>query len=414
MKKFKQFMYAAFLLCTGMATIVSCGDDDDDPVISYAVSTEQVNLSSEKGASTSFTITFAGAQGQWTISQVPDFVTVSPRSGMGTTTVRVTANDNNSGQSKEGIIKIDVTGQQSTMVRVVQRNLSCYVEPSNILRMSDGLAFNWTFSPSVKYFYWATYEQSTYNKMSESEILSDIVTGDMDDRNEPDNTDFACNYDLTPNTKYVVITIAYAENDQRGSIVATPLTTTSATNQPEAEISDVAYYTSSSNSNYYYGWNIKKNTYCSQYYTYAAASPEDFWAHYMIENNGKLLVAWALKNEIKKDGTDHSTSINNGYSWLPFDNGRDKMYAPKVEGGVTSDFRAFRNTDKYLMILTWGTNSSGEYSGVLNAVWYNNLDGSDTNARNAVMLNAGNSSKNTGVIKKMKANIKDFNFTRLN
>lgn len=398
----------------GVSFFVSCSSSDG-PSIEYTISPSEIVLTSEKGASSSFVIDFSEAAGNWSINQVPEFVTVYPQSGNGSGTVRVTAVDNNnSKQPYEGIITLNVDGAKvkSQNIRVVQHNLTdCYAEPINVLQMCDGIAFNWDIGRNTKYYYWGCYEQSAYNKMSESEILKRIVTGNISDRVLPDNDDFACTYDLDANKQYVVITVSFAEGDRQGDIVVTPITTKPSTNQPEATISDVSYYTDKSN-NYYYGWTVKKNTYCSQYYTYAAASPELFWAYSRLSEGTGVMVAWALRTEILKDGQDHSTNINNGYTWLPFDNGRDKLYAAQIESGTMIDFRAFPYTDKYVLILTWGTNANGDMSGVMNYVGFS-LSNANSKVRNGQKLKGSPLYRPTGEPKTLNLSTKDFKFTRL-
>ena len=409
---FYGFLFASIII--GATALVSCGGDDDGPSIEYTLSQAEIVLTSEKGASTSFGITFAEDAGQWAVTQVPEFVTVYPQSGSGAGTVRVTAVDNNnSKQPYEGLITVEVNGAKvkTQTIRVVQQNLTdCYVEPSNILQMSDGLAFNWDFGRNTKYYYWEIFTQSDYNKMSESEVLKKVVTGDVDDRLLPDNDDYACTYNLKANTQYVVITVSFAEGDRQGDIVVTPLTTKSTNNQPEATINDMSYYTDSSN-NYYYVWNIKKNTYCREYYTYAAASPAYFWIYYLLEDGCYPMIAWLVKNEIQKDGEDHSTSMNDGFTYMPFNNGRDQFYAAQVENG-TSYFSAFPYTDKYFCVFTWGVGSTGELSGVINAVWYDFTEDSSS-ARNGKALKAVTPKANTGESKKLNINLKDIKLMRL-
>lgn len=404
------FLFASFII--GETALVSCGDDG--PSIDYTLSQSEVVLSSEKGASTSFGITFTEDAGQWVITQVPEFVTVYPKSGNGAGTVRVTAvENNNSKQPYEGIITVEVNGAKvkTQTIRVVQQNLSdCYVEPTNILLMSDGLAFNWDFGRNTKYYYWDIFSQSDYNKMSESEVLKKVVTGDVDDRLLPENDDYACTYDLKANTQYVIITVSFAEGDRQGDIVVTPLTTKSTTNQPEAAINDMSYYSDNSK-NYYYGWNVKKNTYCREYYTYAAASPAYFWIYYLLEEGAYPMIAWLVKNEIQKDGEDHSTSMNDGITYLPFNNGRDQFYAAQVENG-TSYFSAFPYTDKYFCVFTWGTGSTGELSGVINAIWYDFTDDSSS-AKSGKALKAVTPKTKSGEPKKLNINTKDIKLTRL-
>lgn len=413
MKKIKSLLLYVSVLAGTLLT-VSCSDDDK-PSVKYSVSPEEIVLTSEKDASSSFVIEFDKGDGNWKIAEYPEFVSVYPLSGTGRSTVRVTAlGDNKSKNPLEGDIVVEVAGAKvkRQIVHVAQQNLSdCYVEPANILQMCDGLAFNWTYGHNVKYYYWNIFTQSDYNKMSESEIISQVATGKVDDRNVPDNDRYACFYNLNANSQYVVVTVSYAEGDRQGDIVSTPLTTKSSANQPEATINDLSYIPEG-NDKYSYGWNVVKNTYCREYYTYAAASPDYFATYYYLEEGCYPLIAWALRNEILKNGEDHTTSINEGYIYMPFDNGRDKFYGAQVENGQ-SKFTAFPYTDNYMCIITWGTNTNGELSGTLDAVWAD-LTSDDDEVKERKVLNAMSPKKTNSGPKKISINTKDIQLIPLN
>lgn len=406
----------ALMLLGVSVTLVSCSKDDDGPTVEYAVDPAEVVLTSERGAGGSFAINFTGkAESSWRITQIPDFVTVYPQSGTGSGTVRITANENNNGNNPlEGLITIQVddASVKTKTVKVVQQNLEgCYTEPTNILQMCDGLAFNWEFGPNTKYYYWELISQNDYSRMSQSEILKKVATGNVSDRCVPDNTDYACNYNLNANTQYVVVTVSYAEGDRQGEVVATPLSTKPTTNQPLAEINDMSYYTDNSN-NYYYGWTSKKNTYCSQYYTYAAASTSLFWTYYLLDEGAYSMVAWLIKNEIQKNGEDHTTSINQGFAYYPFNNGRDQFYAAQVNDGTTY-FSALPYSDKYFFVLTWGTGANGELSGKMDANWYEFTNTDSSSAKSGKLLKAVSKKAKKEGPKSINVNMKDFKLMRL-
>lgn len=413
MKKIEKLSVLLAVIIIGASVFVSCSKDDDDPYV-YSLDPTDVVLEWQKGATNSFGITFNGGEGEWRVTQTPEFVNVYPQSGKGNGTVRVTTIENNTKHPLEGMITIECDGAsvKTQTVKVVQNNLQeCYVEPTNILQMSDGLAFNWNFGRNTKYYYWELFTQNDYNKMSESEILKKVVTGNVDDRVTPDNDDYACSYNLRANTQYVVVAVSFAENDVQGEVVITPLTTKSTKNQPEATINDMQYYKDSSNNNYY-GWNTKKNTYCSQYYTYAAASPAYFWIYYLLEESCYPMIAWLVKNEIQKDGEDHTTSMNDGFTYMPFNNGRDQFYAAQVENG-TSYFSAFPYTDKYFCVFTWGTGATGELSGVIDAVWYDFTEDTSS-AKSGKSLKAVAPKKTSETPKKLNINPKNIKLIRIN
>lgn len=287
---------------------------------------------------------------------------------------------------------------------------NCYTEPSNILLMSDGIAFNWKYGSDTKYYYWGFFTQYEYNLMSEGEIITSIVTGKTEDRNAPDNDDFACLYNCDPSSQYVIVTVSYASGDKQGDMVVTPLSTKSTSNQPRAAIENV-HYNTDYNNNAIYKWSAKKNNYCKQYYTYAAASPDMFYSYMFMDEGYTPMVAWLIRNEILKNGEDHSTNINvwPSYGW-DFDNGRDKFFGAQVESG-TSSLRAFKGIDKYLLLLTWGTGSTDELSGVFESVLYTLSTSSST--RSMSELNIMPRQKMTGEPGKLSARQSDFRLIRL-
>ena len=143
----------------------------------------------------------------------------------------------------------------------------CYTEPSKILLMSNGVAFNWNFGSDTKYFHWTFFSQEDYNSMSESEI---IATLKEQDAFEPDHDDFACIYstspDVTiPNLSLVVVTLSYSSDNQQGELVVTPMTTKSDVDQPEATIDEVVY-DKDKNGNDVYRCKITKNNFCKLYW----------------------------------------------------------------------------------------------------------------------------------------------------
>ena len=178
------------------------------------------------------------------------------------------------------------------------------------------------------------------------EVIRKVVTGNTEDRCQPDNSDFACVYNCHSSTTYVIVTVSFANGDQQGEIVVTPLSTKTANNQPRAAIDDVSYYSDNSN-NTYYGWTTKMNTYSKEYYTYAAASPDEFYTYRLMSYEYTPMVAWLLRNEITKNGEDHTTSINvqKSLNWN-FNNGsmmteEDGIYTATFTATVPNTFILF-------------------------------------------------------------------------
>lgn len=245
--------------------------------------------------------------------------------------------------------------------------MESYTEPTNVLILSDGIAYNWRHGKDTHYYYDRLFTLNEYNKMSADEITNTVVTGNIDDRNLPDPDNFACYYNLYPNQEYVYVTVSYDTNGNRGETVVTRFKTKSSTSQPVAEILGCEYYEDNSD-NVYYGWEVEKNTYCKEYYTYAVASKDYFKTLEWALDNATAILAWAILDEIKYNPEEHGTRINE------LTNGSEKLFAAQLNDGV-SYLTANPYYDKYLQIVTWGTDSYGELSGLLDCELYN-LDNS--------------------------------------
>ena len=346
------------LLALGLSAITSCTSDFESEVEFY-LNPENIELESQRGSMATFTIS---TDGEWTITNVPSFVKVSSTKGKGTTIITVqTVAENNTSRDYEDIIVVSVDGAKETKSITIKQSRGiepdCFTEPANILLMSDGLAFNWQHGKNTHYYYWGIFSLEDYNKLNEAEIIEKVATGNVDDRVTPDQDNYACFYNLNAKTQYMVVTISYATNGKRGEVVITPLTTKSSSSQPVAVVESVSYATDSNN-NYYYAWDVEKNTYCNQYYTYAAASKDYFKTYYWQEEGAIAILAWAIREEILSDAESHNTRINS------FSDGRETFIGAQVNNG-TSYLAANVYTDTYFQVVTWGTDSRDELSGKL-------------------------------------------------
>ncbi len=346
------------LLALGLSAITSCTSDFESEVEFY-LNPENIELESQRGSMATFTIS---TDGEWTVTNVPSFVKVSSTKGKGTTIITVqTVAENNTSRDYEDIIVVSVDGAKETKSITIKQSRGiepdCFTEPANILLMSDGLAFNWQHGKNTHYYYWGIFSLEDYNKLNEAEIIEKVATGNVDDRVTPDQDNYACFYNLNAKTQYMVVTISYATNGKRGEVVITPLTTKSSSSQPVAVVESVSYATDSNN-NYYYAWDVEKNTYCNQYYTYAAASKDYFKTYYWQEEGAIAILAWAIREEILSDAESHNTRINS------FSDGRETFIGAQVNNG-TSYLAANVYTDTYFQVVTWGTDSRDELSGKL-------------------------------------------------
>ena len=107
------------MVIAALATFVtSCSDED---VVSYLdnvrVTSSYIALPAE-GGSTSIDV---NASGDWTISDIPEWVTVSPTSGTGNTTVTFTAPATS--KSNEAYVTIECNGdkQQLKVMQIAEK-----------------------------------------------------------------------------------------------------------------------------------------------------------------------------------------------------------------------------------------------------------------------------------------------------
>ncbi|MBQ2807868.1 MAG: hypothetical protein IJF06_02065 [Bacteroidaceae bacterium] len=261
-------------------------------------------------------------------------------------------------------------GDEDEIKDNVEKTYSCYTKPTNVLILSDGIAYNWEHGTDTRYFYDKLFTIDEYNKMSTAEISDKVATGNIEDRNVPDPNNYACHYNLYPDYEYVYVTVSYTMDGERGETVTTRFKTKSISAQPLAEIIDCAYYTDSNNGTYY-GWNIVKNTYCKEYYTYAAACKDIFMTLSWAAKGATAIYAWAILEEIKKNPSDHSTNINE------LTNCSEYFYSAQLNNGI-SYLPAILGYENYLQIVTWGLSNSGDLSGVLDCKIYDLQSSSST------------------------------------
>ena len=374
MKSIKSVFSFTISLVLSVVVFMACSSDSSSSV-EFSLSTESLTLNFEKGSRAEFQII---TEGSWSITRIPSFVEVSKTHGEGTEIITVVARERNDGEFvREDVLTVEVDGgsPSSLNINVIQEKMvGCYAEPSNALLMSDGFAFSINCGPSTKYFYWNVYSQNTYNKKSKNEILAEI-TKDANKRIQP-SLDGGCfsYYNASENTQYVIVTQSYAENDAVGEFVEFPVTTKSTNNQPKATL-----YSSEEDedvdkngilkyqNDYYFCWYAQKNSYCKDYYTYAVASKDKFSSFSWMESGNFPKIAFYIRQEIQKDGEDHVTSINN------LSMGREQFYAAQINDAWSFLSCAY-GVDKYCQVVTWGTNSNGDLSGLLYCLYWNNID----------------------------------------
>jgi len=393
---------------------VSCDSDNGDDPIEFSLSTNKISLSSEQGSEDTFDISFKNGTANWEITNFPDFVTISTsdQSGNGNKKVTVKAkNNNDSDKDIIGTITVKAKGAtpETLSIEVIQKWLSgLNVELTDELLMCRGFAYRVSCGSSTKYFYQKMYIQSDYSKMSEKEVVNDVVTGKVDDRDTPSDDNFY-SWNLKENTSYVLAIVPYGENDRQGKLYIYKFKTKKSDSEPQVDITNfsIDWKTDS------YVWNVTKNTYCASYYMYATASKSYFPTFYWMEEGALALIGWAIRSEMEKDDTNHLANINqNTWKDWGYDSytAVEKFYAEQINDG-TSSLSANPLSDKYMQIVVWGTKSNGDLSGYLT---FGYADWSDvsTNGSRAITPHKL-SATDGGKLKCIRGNLADFELFRI-
>jgi hypothetical protein len=416
-KDFLWSMLAIFMAATMSMGLSSCflfgGDDDDDPV-EFSLSTDKVTLSSEQDSEDTFEIIFKNGSVSWKITQIPDFVTIPTNDLSGNENKKITVkakNNNDSDKDLTGTIIVEAKGASPEIqnIDVTQKWLSgLSAEPTDELLMCRGYAYRVSCGSSTKYFYQKMYTQSDYNKMSEKEVISDVVTGKVDDRDTPSDENFY-SWNLKENTSYVLAIVPYGEKDRQGKLYVQKFKTKKSDSEPQVDITNFSINWDTDS----YVWNITKNTYCASYYMYATASKTYFPTFYWMEEGALALIGWAIRSEMEKDDSNHLAYINQN-TWKDWGYSNytavEKFYAQQINDG-TSSLSANPLSDKYMQIVVWGTKSNGDLSGYLTFGYADWSDTSTNNSRALTPLRMDGSEN--GKLKCIRGNLKDFDLIRI-
>ena len=160
------------MVIAALATFVtSCSDED---VVSYLdnvrVTSSYIALPAE-GGSTSIDVT---ASGDWTISDIPEWVTVSPTSGTGNTTVTFTAPATS--KSNEAYVTIECNGdkQQLKVMQIAEKVELAVSTCAEVLKGSDNV--NYRIKGTV-----TKIENTTYGNMYINDGTGDVyIYGTLD------------------------------------------------------------------------------------------------------------------------------------------------------------------------------------------------------------------------------------------
>lgn len=322
---FKSLLVMAAIMALS-TTMFSCRDKEDEigeelvgTLPECYVDKNDLSFDSKKGDVKELKITCSG---KWEISNVPGWLNADSKVGNGSTTVTLsTARDNQTSNSNDGCLTVTFAEnpEATETVQVKQRGSAvshCEVTPNLVVTLSNGIACDFNFDRDVARYYRGYIEASTAGRMSDAEIINTLEQEFL--RHVPSEDEVA-NFDgLKAETRYIIYTLGYDRNGNRGELLSTTVTTLGERyNEPMARISNLC------RSGYYWCWTITKSATCNSYYMMASENESIAYA-------SDVLQAWWLEYAVKRgsiseyvNGADWRNEVNNGSLFAVWTRGLD-------------------------------------------------------------------------------------------
>lgn len=342
----------ALFACIG-TMLVSCGDDHEESAPKSQIKVSpSVEMLGEERSTTTITVN-APANTTWTISGAPDWLSFN-RSGLGSTTVVVTATQENfSDEPREAhLVFTTDDGKSSAACTVNQKGVlaaNCRVHIPDMTVMSDGFAGDLSFDSNCKGYKEAFFIASALPSLTERDVFYALMEepeyrGSLDYFTSP-----YISPEDNPQADIVYCIAAYgSETNADGSHKYGPITMKRVKTKPMTRNCDMwMTFTYSSTQ-----WKVvtsRQGSYgqkCDYYYYIAGEgeSASGLFNDWMVSTDA-YFCHFYFKPAIEKNA--------------------DAYF---LNGPQTLNFT--RTSDKFCCI-TWGTNKdNGEFSSELRGVWY--------------------------------------------
>lgn len=173
-----------------------------------------LNFGSTANESQSINVT---ANLQWNVTNIPDWIRVSPSNGSGNSTLSITTISENSTSSvRHATITVQSAGAAANIeISQAAGKPVCYVEPANITALYNQVCFELKATGKVNTFKLAWFDESELSYYTEKEIINAIES--LDENKFADDYIYFPN-GLDANTKYYICSIAYDEEGNAGEL----------------------------------------------------------------------------------------------------------------------------------------------------------------------------------------------------
>lgn len=215
---------------------------------------------------------------QWTVTGVPDWLSVSPANGKGVLDMVIYPNsENETSSDREATITLSGTGTPAT-IKAIQKGGKpvCYVQAINEVILHDRMCWEYNSSGNVNTYQWLLLSEYEYNRMTDKEILEEI--------SEEEKLKYADDYILfvaydnhnnkiTSNTTYYLITLASNEAGKTGELIKKKMKTPIYKN--EDDDAWVNFDNVGANYNQGFWFDAIKEGFCNTYHLIYGIQPSD-------------------------------------------------------------------------------------------------------------------------------------------
>lgn len=266
------------------------------------------------------------AIGDWTVENVPEWITVSAIGGSGSEELMVTAGDNIAGTKRTA--EIEIRQQYGRKVfTVTQEGMEAFtVTPNEVVVLNDGIAFNYNYGSEAYGFYWNIFSSADVMNMSDEGLKAALRKNDFITSKSKDL--FSYSWNRQPATEYYICTMAIDKTGNECPVVKTSVRTASLLNDrsPKTEVKNISMKYKKLECSFL------MNSYAKSYRTLAYSNANPYITEIAYPD---ICLAWMTK----KNG-QYATENKNVY------------------------YNLNENT-KYYFIVTWSADASGNMSDVI-------------------------------------------------
>lgn len=322
--KAKSFLFSmlAFVMAAMLSVGISSCGSKDDPEPNPEQTSPSILVNGLTESSLSFEGSFDGKSGidfkqtvtvssnvVWTLSGVPDWLSVSPTNGNGTITMTIYPKSQNETSSSRNASLILSGDGVSATINIIQGNgLSlCSVEPTNIVTLYDRISWDFKATGNVNKFQYMILSEREYNRMTDREKINAL--SEEEGLKFVDDYVAMVGYDkygntILPNSSYYIVTLAFDVDDKAGELRNVKVTTPVYLNgDDDAWVSFDNVYANYSSG---FWFDATKEGYCNTYHLIYGILPSDYYynsgiyafeINYYIKNKKKHWFAenWGLE-----------------------------------------------------------------------------------------------------------------------